>query len=110
MKFIQTCLPCISATSLTGVAVGLQERLLSPQCHDVKPDVMFLESFAGVLGSKWPSLATSLSLSDDEMEKVRREGGSHQDRALQMLKKWCSRKDATYGQLCQALKTISLFQ
>ena len=70
----------------------------------------FLESFAGVVGSKWPSLAASLSLSGDEMEEVRMEEGSPQDRALQMLKKWCSREDATYGQLCQALKTISLFQ
>ena len=70
----------------------------------------FLESLAGVVGPKWPSLAASLSLSGDEMEEVRREEGSHQDRALQMLKKWCSREDATYGQLCQALKTISLFQ
>ena len=69
----------------------------------------FLESLAGVVGSKWPSLAASLSLSGDEMEEVRREEGSHQDLALQMLKKWYSREDATYGQLCQALKTISLF-
>ena len=70
----------------------------------------FLESFAGVVVSKWPSLAAFLSLSGDEIEEVRREEGSHQDLALQMLKKWCSREDATYGQLCQALKTISLFQ
>ena len=92
------------------MAVGLQEKLLSSQCHDVKPDVPFLESFAGVLGSKWPSLAASLSLSGDEMEEVRMEEGSPQEFALRMLKKWFSREDATYGQLCQALKTISLFQ
>ena len=70
----------------------------------------FLESFAGVVGSKWPLLAASLSLSGDEMEEVRREEGSHQDCALRMLKKWFSKEDATYGKLFQALKTISLLQ
>ena len=95
--------------SLSGVAVQLQEKLLAPQYQDLKPDVEFLESFAGVVGSRWPSLAASLSLTD-LMEKVKKDGGSPQDRAFQMLKKWCLRKDATYGLLCQTLKTIPLFQ
>ena len=99
---------CIYSFSL-GVAVELQEKLLARQFCSIKPEVGFLESLAGVVGSKWPSLAASLSLSGDEIEEVRREEGSHQDLALQMLKKWYSREDATYGQLCQALKTISLF-
>ena len=100
----------MSSLSLSGVAVRLQEKLLAPQYQDLKPDVEFLESFAGVVGSRWPSLAASLSLSTDVMEEVKEEGGSPQDRAFQMLKKWCLRKDATYGLLCQTLKTIPLFQ
>ena len=93
----------------TGVAIQLQEKLLEPQNHGLKPDVEFLGAFAGVVGSKWPSLATTLSLTESEI-KVKGEGPSQQDHALQMLKKWASSEDATYGQLCQRLKTISLFQ
>ena len=63
----------------SGDVIGLQEKLLTPQYHDLKPDVEFLESFAGVVGSKWPSLAASLSLNDEEIEEVRKEGGSPQD-------------------------------
>ena len=88
----------------------LQEKLLEPQNHGLKPDEEFLGAFAGVVGSKWPSLATTLSLSESEIKEVKGEGLSHQDHALQMLSKWTSREDATYGQLCQRLKTISLFQ
>ena len=84
----------------------LQGKLLSPQFHGIKPDEEFLESFAGVVGTKWPALAASLSLSEEEIEEVRRE---EQDCALRMLEKWVSREDATYQQLCEALKTISVF-
>jgi hypothetical protein len=72
--------------------------------------VEFLESFAGVVGSKWPSLAASLSLSDDEMEEVRKEESSLQDQALKVLNMWCSREGATFGALYQVLKEISMFQ
>ena len=70
----------------------------------------FLGAFAGVAGSKWPSLATTLGLSESEIEDMKGEGPSQQGHSLQMLMKWASREDATYGQLCQRLKTISLFQ
>ncbi len=62
--------------------------------------------------SKWPSLASILSLTSTEIEEVKRNGEelSQRDCALQMLRQWASREDATYGQLCQRLKTISLFQ
>ena len=94
----------------TGVAIQLQEKLLEPQNHGIRPDVEFLSAFAGLVGSKWPSLATTLSLSESEIKEVKGEGPSQTDHTLQMLKKWASREDATYGQLCQRLKTISLFQ
>ena len=81
----------------------------------------FLEAFAGVVGFKWPSLAASLFLTEDEIEEVRKEWFSQLDQpvkgevllqqgyALLMLKKWASRKDATYGRLRQTLKTSLLF-
>ena len=94
----------------SGDVIGLQEKLLAPQYHALKPDMEFLESFAGVVGSRWPSLAASLSLNDDELGEVRKEGGSPQGCALWMLEKWSSREDATYAQLCQMLKMITLFQ
>ena len=95
---------------LTGVAIQLQQKLLDPQNHGLTPDVEFLGAFAGVVGSKWPSLATTLSLSENEIEEVKREGHSQEEHALQMLKVWASREDATFDQLCTKLKTISLFQ
>ena len=82
----------------------------------------FLEAFAGVVGSKWPSLAASLALSEDEIEEVRKEWFSQPDRsaqegeelpqqgyALLMLKEWASRKDATYSRLHQTLNRCLLF-
>ena len=72
--------------------------------------------------SKWPSLAASLSLTEDEIEEVRKEWFSQPDQstqegeelppqgyALLMLKKWASRKDATYGRLHQTLNRCLLF-
>ena len=103
-----TNLQVLCVVILTGVAIQLQEKLLEPENRDFKPDVKFLCAFAGVVGSKWPSLATTLSLSESEIKEVKGEGASQQDHALQMLKKWASREDATYGQLRQRLKTISI--
>ena len=86
----------------------LQKMLLAKKTRDVQPDVEFLESFAGVVGSLWPSLAVSLCLSESEIEEVKQLPQQHQ--ALRMLQMWVSREDATYGQLYQRLKTVSLFQ
>ena len=91
-----------------GCAIQLQDKLLSAESAEVTPDAEFLEQFAGVLGCKWPSLAASLCLSGGEIEVVRKEGGSQQDQALRLLKLWAAKQGATYGQLCQILKTISL--
>ena len=86
----------------------LQKMLLAKETRDLQPDVEFLESFAGVVGSLWPSLAVSLCLSESEIEEVKQLPQQHQ--ALRMLQMWVSREDATYGQLYQRLKTVSLFQ
>ena len=75
------------------------------------------------MGSKWPSLAASLSLTENEIEEVRKEMFSQPDQSslkgvkgeelppqgYRMLKKWASRKGATYGRLRQTLKTSLLF-
>ena len=89
--------------------VELQKTLLSPEQRDLKPDQQFLELFVGEVGSKWPSLASALSLTSSEVEEVNKKH-SHLDHALQMLQKWVEREDATYGQLCHKLKSIPLFQ
>ena len=94
----------------TAIHVDLQKKLLDQQNHHLKPDAEFLQSFANVVGSKWPSLTLSLSLSGDEIANVKEEGLTQQDCALKMLKKWSEKEDATYDQLYQVLKTIPLFQ
>ena len=93
-----------------GVYIKLQEKLLHSDSHSLKPDTEFLGLFSGVVDSNWPSLAASLSLSESEIKKVKREGGSEGDQALRMLSEWVRRKEATYGLLCKTLKTISLFE
>ena len=91
----------------TGDHIRLQKKLLNPKLQTITPDVEFLELFAGVVGSKWSFLACLLSLTSEEIEEVKTE---EEDQALLMLKKWSSKEGATYGQLCNRLKTISLFQ
>ena len=91
----------------TGDNIQLQKKLLDPKLQTITPDVEFLELFAGVVGSKWSSLACLLSLTSEEIEEVKTE---EEDQAFLMLKKWSSKEGATYGQLCKRLKTILLFQ
>ena len=101
----------IMSMFIIGNHIEVQKKLLDSECHAQRPEEEFLELFAGVVGSKWLSLASLLSLTSDEVEEVRRgeEGFTQKDHALLMLKKWTSKKEATYGQLYHKLKTISLF-
>ena len=95
----------------TGLHIELQEKMLNQETEAQKPDVEFLCSLSGVVGSRWPSLAVSLPLSKEEIEELKGKVGlSQQQIALQMLRVWSSRKEATYGQLYHKLKTIALFQ
>ena len=81
---------------------------MEKRLSQVKPDSGFLKLFAAVVGNKWPSLAISLSLSEEKTEEMRE--GEEGDQALKILRKWVSQEDATYGRLYLALETISLFQ
>ena len=72
----------------------LQEKLLSPETRELTPDVDFLESFAGVLGCNWPSLAASLSLSCDEIGEVRKDWRTQQEQVFDLLKLWASKLGA----------------
>ena len=96
---------------IAGVHIKLQEKLLDKNIRTLKPDEAFLKSFAQVLGSTWPSLATSLSLSASEVEKMKKELKhlSEDEQALHMLKQWASGEHATYSDLLLRLKTIPLF-
>ena len=94
-----------------GQHIQLQKTLLSPEQRDLKPDQQFLELFSAEVDSKWPSLASALSLTSSEVEEVKKwKQCFHQEHALQVLKKWVEREDATYGQLCHKLTAIPLFQ
>ena len=98
--------------SIAGSAIDVQRNLLESQHHGMKPDDEFLDSLSGVVGSKWLYLAALLSLSSSDIKAVRAEGKeqSERDQALLMLRKWSCREGATYGQLFEILKPISLFQ
>ena len=85
--------------------------MLDQENQALKPDEKFLQSLSAEVGSRWPSLAVSLSLSEGEIAGLRKKVGlSQQDLSLKMLTLWASMKEATYAQLCCKLKTISLFQ
>ena len=95
-----------------GYIIALQEKLLGPQYSSQKPDDGFLQSFAEIVGNRWPSLASLLSLSPRDIEQIKREKEqvSQAKQALHMLRKWYSRENATYGQLLESLKTVPLFR
>ena len=91
-------------------AVEIQGNLLDPRKSHLKLDDRFLQIFARVVGNHWPHLASQLSLSTrDIMEELkRRERSSPADKALYMLQKWKSKEEATYGLLCERLRTVFL--
>ena len=95
-----------------GEVIDIQRKLFKSECHHVKPDDEFLRSLSGVVRSKWSYLAALLSLSSSDIQavKIEGEGQSQGDHALLMLQKWSGREGATYGQLYEKLKPISLFQ
>ena len=86
---------------LPGIPIQLQGTLLDPEKQSLRPDEQFLELLAGVVRSECPSLASILSLTSNEMEEVEknRKQLSQSELSLQMLKKWATREEATYGQL-----------
>ncbi len=98
---------------LADIHIQLQKKLLNPDTHTDKPDLEFLDLFAEVLvaRSKWSSPASLLSLTSTEMEevKIKTENMSPKGRNLSLLKKWASKKEATYGHLYRKLNTIPLF-
>ena len=83
---------------------------MDPEKQSLRPDEQFLELLAGVVKSECASLVSILSLTSTEMEEAKKNQKPFQSElSLQMLKKWATREEATYGLLCQKLKTISLF-
>ena len=94
-----------------GVPIQLQKTLLDPEKQSLRPDERFLEMLAGVVRSECPSLASILSLTSGEMEEVEqyRNQLSQSELSLHVLKKWATREEATYGQLCHKLMMIALF-
>lgn len=98
-------------SALAGLHIQLQEKMLNQETQALKPDLEFLRSLSGEVGSRWPSLAVSLSLSKGEIVGLKEKVGlSQQELALQMLTIWVAREESTYGQLYRKLRTISLFQ
>ena len=91
-----------------GEVISIQEKLTDPQLSSLKPDNDFLQSFVVVVGKEWPHLASHLSLSTkDIMEELkRRDGLSPTDQALFMLQKWKTKEEASYGLLCERLRTV----
>ena len=84
--------------------------MLKQDNQALKPDDNFLSTLSVEIGSRWPSLAASLLLSEEEVAGLKEKVGlRQQDLALQTLNIWASKEGATYGELCHRLRTISLF-
>ena len=95
-----------------GEVISIQEKLIDPQYSSHEPEDDFLQTFAVIVGSEWPHLASLLSISTrDIMDELKgRERLSQTDQALYMLQKWKSKEEATYGVLCERLRTVLLIR
>ncbi len=93
-----------------NIDVPLQEKILESN-SSLCPDNDFLQSFAAIIGSRWQCLASPLSLTSEDILSIRREkrGAEPTRQALVMLQKWATRETATYGQLRERLRTLSVF-
>ena len=92
------------------IDVPLQRKILENN-SSVCPDKDFLQSFAAIIGSRWQCLASPLSLTSEDIVSIKREtrGAEPTRQALVMLQKWAARETATYGQLRERLRTLSVF-
>ena len=95
--------------TLSGDLLHIQEKLLESQYSSQTPDNEFPRLFAGVVGARWPSLASLLPLTAQEVEEITtdKESCSQTDKALHVLEKWISKENVTYGQMCERLKTLT---
>ena len=73
-----------SLSNIVAPHVDLQKKPFDQQNHYLKSEEEFLQFFVNVVGSKWPSLASSLPLSVDEIVSVKEEGLSQQDCTLKI--------------------------
>jgi len=99
----------LSYDLIIGAEVYVQQILLDRTQQDRKPNEEFLQKFAAVVGSKWASLETILCLTSAEME-VRGSSQEGNRMALEILKKWMGKENATHGWLYDQLKKNILFQ
>ncbi|XP_064398139.1 uncharacterized protein LOC135344779 [Halichondria panicea] len=90
--------------------VPLQKKILEKD-SSLRPNEDFLQSFADVIGSRWQCLAFPLSLTSEDIVSIKREtrGAEPTRQALIVLQKWAARETATYGQLRERLRTLSVF-
>ena len=88
----------------------VQKKILESN-SSVRPDEDFLQSFAAIIGSRWQCLAFPLSLTSEDIVSIKREtrGAEPTKQALVMLQKWAAKEMATYGQLRERLRTLSVF-
>ena len=100
-----------TCTIISCTGVPLQEKILDPNNSLVHPDHDFLESFATIVGPRWQCLASLLSLTSQDIESIKRDthGAGPPKQAFLMLEKWTASETATYGLLCERLRTLSVF-
>ena len=96
----------------TCTGVPLQEKILDPKNSLAHPDTEFLESFSTIVGPRWQCLASLLSLTSQDIESIKRDthGAGPSKKAFCMLQKWAASETATYGLLCERLRTLSVFR
>ncbi len=90
--------------------MALQEKILEND-SSFRSDEEFLQLFAVIIGSRWQSLAFPLSLTSEDIVSIKRKtrGAEPTRQALVMLQRWAARETATYGQLRERLRTLSVF-
>ncbi len=110
VHIVYSCMLQLNCVLYTCIDVPLQEKILKSN-SSLRPDEDFLQSFAAIIGSRWQCLAFPLSLTSEDIVSIKREtrGAEPTRQALVMLQKWAARETATYGQLREKLRTLSVF-
>ena len=80
--------------------MDVQQSLLNKENANSEITEEFIETFAALINSRWPLLASLLSFTTSEIEHIKREvTGMPPVKAAAMLGKWKERTIGTYGVL-----------
>ena len=91
------------------VVHNVQKAILNEEAADSLVSEDFVQTFATVIDSKWPLIASLLSFTTAEIEQIKREvtGVPSVKAATTMMNKWRERATATYSSIMTKVSNIN---